>query len=191
MAAKIPTKVRLDRAAISLFAKLQVDGASTREIAALAEIAEGTLYRHYSSKEEMALSLFIRHYLALGEALNEALDQAATLEAGLKALVKRAYKQFDDDPELCAFLILHQHRYLSAIEEGEPTPVQVLRRAIAQAIKAGDLPKQNVEDAVAMVLGVLLQPAVAHTYGQLKGTLTKRSKRVAQAAFAVLQSAKA
>ena len=47
-------KERVERAATELFAAKGIDGVSIAEIAALAGVSQGALYRHYASKEDLA-----------------------------------------------------------------------------------------------------------------------------------------
>ncbi|HSK41787.1 MAG TPA: helix-turn-helix domain-containing protein, partial [Arenibaculum sp.] len=52
-------KPRIERAALEVFVRAGVDAATTRAIAAQAGCSEGALYRHWKSKDELALSLFM------------------------------------------------------------------------------------------------------------------------------------
>src|SRR5205814_2454075 len=63
-------KEKVERAAIELFAAKGVDGVSIGEIAALAGVSQGALYRHYPSKEDLAGSLFSAAYLRTGAELD-------------------------------------------------------------------------------------------------------------------------
>ncbi|HEY9639376.1 MAG TPA: TetR/AcrR family transcriptional regulator [Coleofasciculaceae cyanobacterium] len=65
------TRDRLLKAAAQVFATAGVDGATTREIARVAEVNEVTLFRHFQSKEQL-LGAVIRQVSALQ---TEALDQ--------------------------------------------------------------------------------------------------------------------
>jgi AcrR family transcriptional regulator len=64
------TRDRLLKAAVEVFATAGISGATTREIARLAEVNELTLFRHFQSKEQL-LKAVVRHIMALQiEALN-------------------------------------------------------------------------------------------------------------------------
>ena len=51
------TKARVERAALTLFVARGVAETTTKEIAMAASIAEGTIYRYFPSKEQLALDL--------------------------------------------------------------------------------------------------------------------------------------
>ncbi|WP_163564651.1 TetR/AcrR family transcriptional regulator, partial [Klebsiella pneumoniae] len=82
---------------------------TTREIALAASIAEGTIYRHFPSKERLALDLFQRHYHALALTLSEAAEQAQGLRARIEAIVRCYCEWADDDWTLFAYHLLTQH----------------------------------------------------------------------------------
>ena len=66
------TKARIERASLALFVARGVAETTTKEIAMAASIAEGTIYRYFPSKEQLALDMFLGHHRALAEALSEA-----------------------------------------------------------------------------------------------------------------------
>src|ERR1044071_3010982 len=80
------TKSRLERAALTLFVARGVAETTTKEIAMAASVAEGTIYRYFPSKEQLALDLFLRHHQGLAEALAEAQRPAKGLRARIEAI---------------------------------------------------------------------------------------------------------
>jgi AcrR family transcriptional regulator len=64
------TRQQIDRAALRLFAKKGIKETTIRDIAEAAGIAEGTLYRHYKSKDELSWILFRDNYAELGRHLD-------------------------------------------------------------------------------------------------------------------------
>src|SRR5471032_2793029 len=65
-------KDRIDDAAIDLFIHMGVDAATTKLIAKAAEVSEGAIYRHYRSKDELALTLFMATHRRLSALVEEA-----------------------------------------------------------------------------------------------------------------------
>ena len=85
-------KPRIERAALEVFVRDGVDGATTRAIAAEAGVSEGALYRHYRSKDELAITLFMIVHARLSSLIEEAADEAHGIKAKAAAIV-RAYCQ--------------------------------------------------------------------------------------------------
>lgn len=180
------TKARIERAALTLFVARGVTETTTREIALAASIAEGTIYRHFPSKERLALDLFQRHYQALALTLSEAAEQAQGLRARIEAIVRCYCEWADDDWTLFAYHLLTQHMFLSQLPEDTPNPVDVVRGVIVQAMKAGEIPDRNPDLAAASAIGTVMQPAIYKVYGRFEGPLSVHAGFFAKAAWAVL-----
>lgn len=182
------TKARIERAALTLFVARGVTETTTREIALAASIAEGTIYRHFPSKEQLAFDLFQRHHQALALTLGEAAEQARGLRARVDAIVRCYCEWADDDWTLFAYHLLTQHMFLSQLPEDTPNPVDVLRGVIVQAMKAGEIPERDPDLAAASAIGTVLQPATYKVYGRFEGPLSTHADFFAQAAWAVLSA---
>lgn len=180
------TKARVERAALTLFVARGVAETTTREIAMAASIAEGTIYRYFPSKEKLALDLFLRHHHALAEALGEAHRPARSLRAKIEAIVTCYCDWADRDWTLFAYHLLTQHLFLAMVPEDTPNPVNVVRDVIAQAMRAGDIPRRNADLAAAATIGVVMQPATYKVYGRFTGPLSAHVRFFADAAWAVL-----
>src|SRR4029450_7766946 len=100
------TKARVERGALTLFVARGVAETTTKEIAMAASIAEGTIYRYFPSKEQLALDLFQRHHPALAEALAEAQRPARGLRAKIEAIVRCYCEWADRDWTLFAYHLL-------------------------------------------------------------------------------------
>jgi len=180
------TKARLERAALTLFVARGVAETTTKEIAMAASVAEGTIYRYFPSKEQLALDLFLRHHSALAEALIEAQRPAKGLRARIEAIVRCYCEWADRDWTLFAYHLLNQHSFLIQVPDGMANPVAVVRDVIAQAMKAGEIPKRNVDLAAASAIGVVMQAATYKVYGRFTGDLSDHVRFFADAAWAVL-----
>jgi AcrR family transcriptional regulator len=180
------TKARLERAALTLFVARGVAETTTKEIAMAASVAEGTIYRYFPSKEQLALDLFLRHHQGLAEALAEAQRPAKGLRARIEAIVRCYCEWADRDWTLFAYHLLNQHSFLIQVPDGMSNPVTVVRDVIFQAMKAGEIPKRNVDLAAASAIGVVMQAATYKVYGRFTGDLSDHVRFFADAAWAVL-----
>ena len=180
------TKARLERAALTLFVARGVAETTTKEIAMAASVAEGTIYRYFPSKEQLALDLFLRHHQGLAEALAEAQRPAKGLRAKIEAIVRCYCEWGDRDWTLFAYHLLNQHSFLIQVPDGAANPVTVVRDVISQAMKAGDIPKRNVDLVAASAIGVVMQAATYKVYGRFTGDLSDHVRFFADAAWAVL-----
>lgn len=180
------TKARVERAALTLFVARGVTETTTREIAMAASIAEGTIYRHFPSKEQLALDLFLRHHRALAEALAGVAQQAQSLRAQIDAIVRCYCEWADDDWTLFAYHLLTQHMFLAMVPEGTPNPVDVVRDVIVRAMATGEIPSRDADLAAAAAIGTVMQPATYKLYGRFEGPLSAHANFFAEAAWAVL-----
>jgi AcrR family transcriptional regulator len=175
------TRARLRDAALALFAEKGVDQTTTRDIAEAAGIAEGTIYRHFRSKEELIWDIFFTNYRNLALRLEEIRSANAGLERRLGAMVACFCELFDGNPELFRFLFFVQHGQLAKLEPRAPTPVKVVERTVREAMAAGEIPEGEVALAAAMVFGIVMQPAVFKIYGRIDSPMQGLSARLAEA----------
>jgi len=88
---------------------------------------------------------------------------------------------FDTDRTLYQFLLMVQHDALPTLVSRERSPVQVIRKVIAEAIERREIPEQDVRLSAAMILGAVMQPALALVYGSLHGRMTKFAPEICAA----------
>lgn len=116
---------RIERAALELFAQRGIDSASTRDIAQHAGVAEGTLYRHFRTKEELALSLFMSLASRLVDRLSEGLARCATRRESIADMVD-AFFDFARAEPLGYEYVMHHHPPLSSVPAGTRLPKDVI-----------------------------------------------------------------
>jgi AcrR family transcriptional regulator len=139
MRPKDQTKELIARTALRLFVEKGIDGATIRDIAAAAGIAEGTLYRHYPGKNALAWDLFSSNYAAFALELHRLQAGQATLRAKLEAMVRQFCAFFDQDPVLFSYLLLAQHGQLQKVTPDLPNPVEVVREVLAAGMDRGEI----------------------------------------------------
>ncbi len=182
------TKARVSRAALGLFVEKGVAETTVRDIASAAQVAEGTLYRHFTGKDELAWELFATNFAALAGELDRLQSGQDSLAAKLTVMVKHFCTFFDQDPVLFSYILLVQHDYLKRVPPDMPNPVDVVHQVIWRAMAGGKLPPGDAVAALAMVMGFVLQSAVFKIYGRLTTNLNSLSDTLTSACFRVLKA---
>ena len=180
------TRERLARAAIKLFVRYGLAATTTKQIASAARLAEGTIYRYFPTKEEMAATLFRENYVALVGALRGAARGGDAPLERIAAMIARFYQLFDEDRDLFAFLFL--------AAPGQPTlpasvmtPVRFLRDTLG-GLKSPHTTGAALELTTQLVLGLVIRPPEATLLGQLSGPLAPRAAGVADAVRRLLHN---
>lgn len=179
------TKHKIARAALDLFITKGVTETTTREIAQSAGVAEGSIYRHYESKEALAWELFRNHFQHLALSLDAAQRPHDSLRDKAEAIVRTWCRLAEEDWSLFTYYLLVQHRHLARIAD-EDNPVQVLRRVIADAMERGEIPARDVETMTGMALGVVMQPAIHRIYTGQDSNLSENADLFVRAVWTVL-----
>ena len=102
---------RIIIAAIKIFAEKGFANTSTAEIAKAAEVAEGTIFRHYGTKDNLLLAIilpFLKESVPMmaEEAFKEIMsEEVATFEQFLKALLKNRIKFFTENRKIFQVVI--------------------------------------------------------------------------------------
>jgi AcrR family transcriptional regulator len=153
-----PTRERLLRSAQEL---IEEDGYAAASVIAIAEragVAAGTLYRHFSSKEELFVEVFrsvcdreVRAMQAASEEMPPGASHVDRLETVLATFAERALRKprlawallaEPVDPLVDAERLAYRERYSALTAE-----------ALRAGIDAGELPMQNVELTAAALVG--------------------------------------
>jgi AcrR family transcriptional regulator len=182
-----PTKAKIARTALGLFVKKGVAETTIKDIAAAADVAEGTLYRHYPGKDELAWDLFASHFTNLALELDALQARQGGLEAKLRVMIRHFCEFFDRDRTLFTYLLLSQHGFLSRVKSDMPNPTQVLRDVVAGGIKRREARNEDPDVLAAMVMGLVLQVALARIYGRLTTDLTPLADTLVDAACRIVR----
>jgi AcrR family transcriptional regulator len=180
------TKQKIHDAALGLFVAKGVAETSIRDLAQAAGIAEGTMYRHYASKDDLVWTLFSINYAAFAHRLTAVQAGCTDFPSKLTAIVAEFCRFFDTEPLLFRFLLLAQHQALPRIANDADNPVEVVQQFITQAIDDGEIAPRPPGLATTMVLGLLLQPAVGLVYGRIEAPFSAYVDTLAAACRRVL-----
>jgi AcrR family transcriptional regulator len=145
-------KQRLLDAAISLAAEGGYEAVQMRDVAARAEVALGTLYRHYASKDHLLLAAMAQEVATLRERLVQRPPRGDTAAARVSDVLRRASRALEREPNATKAL-------LSAMSSDDqaaiPTKEEIdteLRAIITDAI-GDDTRNDGTLDDIVRVLG--------------------------------------
>lgn len=181
------TRKRLERCALDLFVEKGISATTIKDIAKSADIAEGTLYRHYTSKDELAESLYLKAYDSITSEIRQSADKFPTLKAKLKAMIFFFCQKYDEDPILFNYLLLSQHHQMQILTNKEYSAHAQLLPTINEAIKKKEIAKRDPDFYVAIVLGIVLQAALSRVYGRIKRTMVDDAEELVIAVCGALK----
>ncbi|MBE9005363.1 TetR/AcrR family transcriptional regulator [Fortiea sp. LEGE XX443] len=155
------TRTRLIEAASQVFASLGVQGATTREIARVAEVNEVTLFRHFASKEQL-LKAVLENALALQiEALAHPETWTQNLRVDLRRYAELYNTMLEAQEDLIRTFIGEAKRHPEAAKQVIQEAVQPWSEQLVTYLKFGQKrgtvrPELDPVAAIDMFTGVLL-----------------------------------
>ena len=178
----------IEEAAIQLFATRGLSATTVRDIAAHAGVTEGALYRHFPGKNEMAAQLFSREVAHFSEGLTGVLlNGDFDCARRVRRAVDFIYGYYRDYPMRFAFILMTQHGFPGRqLLEGRFNPNDIVIEFVRREITSGNIPKGDVVLAAALVMGMVMQPAVMHWNGRLPVEPITLAGQVADACTRIL-----
>lgn len=110
---------RVIRAARELGADGGYDAVQMRDVAARAEVALGTIYRYFPSKDALLLAVMVQWLGDLEQRVTERPPQGHTTVARIMDVLQRALRSMDREPKLTGAVI-------SAMTAGDPASVSAI-----------------------------------------------------------------
>lgn len=172
-----PAKRAMLQAALRLFVNKGLCETSIRTIAAEAGYTNPALFKHFESKDALALYLFEHCYRRYAQQLSQAARSGTGFAAKLRALLKRFALLYDESPE--AFLYINDNLRHFWPQVGAPLRRQSLVRLITRLVDEGQedgIVRRDVSAPllVAGIMGTLSQVARLMHFGELTGRARDR-----------------
>ncbi len=146
------TKELIGRTALQLFVEKGIRETTIKDIASVAGIAEGTMYRHYASKEDLAWDLFADNYMAVGRDLHSIRIKEGTSRARLEAMIRHFCSVFDKDSVMFTYLFLARHRQVQTLTPRMPNPYLEIRSVINEGMRRGEIRRRDPDVTTSMVI---------------------------------------
>ena len=171
-----PAKRTIMVEALRLFSRKGLRETSIRDIAEASGYTNPALYKHFSSKDELALELFVACYRECTQALAAAMSATETFESKLRALVRGYTDGFDSYPDAVMFATEHLARFWPDVPRSikRRTIITLIRELIELGEAEGFVPRGiDNEVRTAAVAGTLGQLSRLVYLGGLPGPASK------------------
>lgn len=178
-------KGAIERSALELFVEKGVDGTSIRDIAERAGVTEGALYRHHASKHDLVKALFLMNYEGFAEIIKKVQENDGTFDAIVGQLVREFFELYDADHYVFQYILVTRHFLLDEVRNDDKNPVELLLKLVKKAQTKGEIPKVDADLVTQMMIGVVIQTALAARFGRVKTPLVKQADMVSRACLAI------
>jgi len=176
------------RAALRLFVKKGIDGTTIKDIAQAAGVAEGALYRHFKSKDDLAWHLFSTHLIQFTKELKEKVFKEVGAQNQIRKFVEESFAAYESDPELYTYLILREHSELDKYAQENVHPGNVVTQIIEEGQKAGQIKPGDPYILGGLFVGGVIRIAVVKMYGNINENLAHYTGYVADSIWAMVKS---
>jgi AcrR family transcriptional regulator len=130
------TRQKLLRAALELFTTVGFRATTTPEIAARAGVAEGTIYRHFSGKEELLLAAYREAQNWGLELIREHVgDKTLSPRERLLGVAQRLVKAAERDPAMTRMLL--RRRDEGYLDDGSREAAREFREGLQHMVASG------------------------------------------------------
>ena len=174
------TREKIILSAVELFIQQGIARTTTKEIAASAGVAEGSIYRYFPSKDEMAWQIFDEYHQSLAVQLSACVDEKTLLVEQVESLVTCFLTLADQDWLMFRYYLTSQHTHMNRVKKDALTPYKVVLQLIENLIANKKIDKHNPAVLAAMVMGAVHQIATNKIYARITGELLQHKTLVAQ-----------
>ncbi len=144
------TKIeRIKQATLQMVVEKGFGGASISEIAKLAGVAEGYLYRHYTGKTELVKDLLFQNLNEIVDVLENFLGEQYSVKEVFEKLLRILFRFANETPERIKFLYVLMSEYKFTIENAQRERIYDLCIRIREkGILSGEIEKGIGEEEI-------------------------------------------
>ncbi len=180
------SKNKISNVALTLFIKRGIKSTTTKEIAKKAGIAEGTIYKHFRSKDDLALDLFTNNMDMFREKLLENTGNYTDPKEILKALIQNFFDFATKQPNSYSYIMEAHFTELKKIPKERPKPKDIFVKAIRLGIEKRDFRKIDENLGAALVIGMITRTIFFFNNGLIDSDYDKAVAEVINSAIKVL-----
>ena len=151
----------ISQSALALFVERGVKGATTREIAKRARTTEGSLYRYFAGKEDLARCVLTKSLVHFGESIAKSLDGVAGARLRLRRFVVSYLRYASEYPLEHAFVCqTHTQKLIGAPDE-ILRPRRILIDILSDGVSSGDFLEADPRQLAPFITGGLSRVGLA------------------------------
>jgi AcrR family transcriptional regulator len=150
------TRFDLREAAIRLGARDGIEAASIRTIAREAGVTEGAVYKHFQSKDDLIRDAYTTIVEEMIRDKSVLVKTDLPFKHAIRAWIKLTYENFDGNRDAFTYVLLMPHRMADTLGEVYTKQGQLFRSFIVHAQQSNQARKMDVDLAVAIFTGLVL-----------------------------------
>ena len=184
--AETTKRPHIERAALRLFVSRGLRGTTIRDIAAEAGVAEGTLYRHWRSKRELARTLFRECAAAVAGDVRRGAARERTARGRLAAAIRTLFRAARDETLLYELLILPPSRETQDFLAEAESPAEVVADIVAEGQRRHEFVDVDPRLVAECIVGAVNRVAIHRRLGTLPRRLAQYEQELTAAVLATL-----
>lgn len=154
-------------AALHVFALKGYDGTRIRQIAEVAAVSEGALYKHFPSKEAVAMALFTRYMRDYVQQLQVIAARPDAVRDRLQAIVIASLTAYRSNPDAIAYILIERPRLIEQLPADVPFPLTIISEIMREGQAQGIIRTGDPHLLAAIFLGCFLRPVIVSRSGDL------------------------
>lgn len=172
------TREKIVLSAVELFIEKGIARTTTKEIAASAGVAEGSIYRYFQSKDEMAWQIFDSYHQQLAQQLQASIKEELSLDEKVNRLVSTFLSLADNDWLMFRYYLTSQHTHIDRVKENSLSPYDVVLNLIKKLAAERIIVNKDETILAAMVMGSVHQIGLNKIYSRITGDLIEHKALV-------------
>ncbi len=155
-------KEAIQEAALNLFVANGIDATSVRSIAEQADTAEGNIYRHFKSKNDLARTIFLNCATKFRNSLKESVQGLSDPKQQIEILIRTIFDfSFEHEREF-SYIMIANHRDEIITQEllTKPLPKDVFVDTLRAGREQGVFQFTEATIAVAWIVGMVQRSVI-------------------------------
>ncbi len=162
------TKVKISKVALKLFLINGIKGTSTRKIAKGVGITEGAIYKHFSSKNQIAYELFKFYMEKFRKHLIEKSEHGKYPQERIVLLISAFFDFAKTDTRGYNFIMLGHYTELKNLPTDFIKPKDIFVKYISQGMSSHYFRQTDLNLAASIVIGLLTRVILFHENKMIK-----------------------